>query len=272
VLAAGGGWLGFRLSREAERHAAERDHTTELIAKAQAELEEAHARLTAAHKELESFSYSVAHDLRAPLRRILGFSQALEEDNLAQLDAGGRDHVARIREASVRMGSLIDDLLGLARVTRQDLKRVQVDVTALATELVEELRGQEPGRRVAVEIEPGMQVYADQALTRVLLLNLLANAWKFTRNVPEARITVAWERKDRWSPDLFMVRDNGAGFEMAYAGKLFGAFQRMHTLAEFEGTGVGLATVRRIVERHGGTVRAEAAVGAGATFRFTLGR
>lgn len=272
LLAIGGGWLGLRLAREAERQAAEREGTMALVAKAQGDLEEAHARLTSAHQELESFSYSVAHDLRAPLRSIHGFSEALVQDSGATLNEEGRAHLERIRSASLRMGALIDDLLRLSRVSRQTLTTAPLDLTRMAEDVVAELRSGDPGRDVAVTIEPGLTATADPALVRVLLQNLIGNAWKFTRKTPRARIEVRRDASERWLSDVFLVRDNGAGFDMTYAKKLFAAFQRMHTTSEFEGTGVGLATVHRIVERHGGRVWAEAAVGEGATFRFTLRR
>ena len=272
LLAVGGGWLGLRMAREAERQAAEREGTMALVAKAQGDLEEAHARLTAAHQELESFSYSVAHDLRAPLRSIHGFSEALVQDSGATLNAEGRAHLERIRAASLRMGALIDDLLRLSRVSRQTLVTAPLDLSRMASEVVAELRAGDPGRAVEVTIEPGLTAQADPALVRVLLQNLIGNAWKFTRRTPEPRIEVRRDASERWLSEVFLVRDNGAGFDMTYAKKLFGAFQRMHTTSEFEGTGVGLATVHRIVERHGGRVWAEAAVGRGATFRFTLRR
>lgn len=272
LLAIGGGWLGYRLAREVERQATAREATMALVAKAQGDLEEAHARLTAAHQELESFSYSVAHDLRAPLRSIHGFSEALVQDSGPLLDDAGRSHLDRIRAASLRMGALIDDLLRLSRVSRQTLATAPLDLTRMAQEVVAELRAQEPGREVAVTIEPGLTAEGDPSLVRVLLQNLIGNAWKFTRRTPGAAIHVGRDAGERWLPDVFLVRDNGAGFDMTYAKKLFAAFQRMHTTSEFEGTGIGLATVHRIVERHGGRVWAEAAVGRGATFRFTLRR
>ena len=230
------------------------------------------ADLTRVNQELESFAYSVAHDLRAPLRSIHGFSEALEQDNRAQLDAPGLGHLAKIRAASLRMGHLIDDLLRLSKVTRHSLTPGRVDLSALAAEVVGELRALEPGRVVAVTITPGLQEMADPALARVLLQNLLGNAWKFTRRAAQAQVELTVEPTEPGKPTVYVVRDNGAGFDMTYAAKLFGAFQRMHTTAEFEGTGVGLATVTRIVERHGGRVWAEAAVDRGATFRFTLRR
>ncbi|HET7040652.1 MAG TPA: ATP-binding protein, partial [Gemmatimonadales bacterium] len=254
ALAVGGGWLGFRLAREAERQAAEREATMRLVTDARGALEEAHTRLTAAHRELESFSYSVAHDLRAPLRSIHGFSEALEQDSGEGLNDEGRAHLARIRAASLRMGALIDDLLRLSKVSRQPLTLAPLDLSRMAADVVAELRTLDPDRRVAVTIEPGLRADADAALVRVLLQNLLGNAWKFTRHTADATIHVGRDTADRWVPDVFLVRDNGAGFDMKYATKLFGAFQRMHTTGEFEGTGIGLATVHRIVERHGGGI------------------
>jgi signal transduction histidine kinase len=256
LLAVGGGWLGFRLAHEARAQAEAREATM--------------AQLRAAHQELESFSYSVAHDLRAPLRGIAGFSEALVEDSGPRLDARGRGHLEKILGASARMSALIEDLLDLARVTRQPLATMPLDLTAMAHEVVAELRAQDPGREVAVTIAPGLRTEADRSLTRALLQNLLGNAWKFTRRTPGARIEFGREGREGRHPDAFFVRDNGAGFDDAYAAKLFGAFQRLHTTAEFEGTGVGLATVRRIVRRHGGEVWGEGKVGAGATFHFTL--
>jgi len=170
------------------------------------------------------------------------------------------------------MGALIDDLLRLSRVSRQPLSTATVDLAAMAAEVVAELRAGDPGREVEVVIEPELRVNAGPVLTRVLLQNLLGNAWKFTRNAPHPRITFARDHGEAFLTGVFLVRDNGAGFDMRYAKTLFGAFQRMHTTSEFEGTGVGLATVYRIVTRHGGQVWAEAAVGEGATFRFTLRR
>lgn len=272
LLAVGGGISGQRLAREVERQTAERDSTMKLVAKAQAELEEAHARLTDAHQELETFSYSVAHDLRAPLRGIHGFSEALAQDSGALLNDEGRAHLERIQGASLRMGALIDDLLRLSRVSRQALVTTPLNLGAVAAEVVAELRAGDPGREVEVVIEPGMEVTADPTLMRVLLENLLGNAWKFTRNASRPRITIGRDHADQFLTGVFRIQDNGAGFDMRYAKKLFGAFQRLHTTTEFEGTGVGLATVYRIVTRHGGRVWAEAAVGQGATFRFTLRR
>jgi signal transduction histidine kinase len=231
-------------------------------------VEERTAQLTAANKELEAFSYSVSHDLRAPLRSIDGFSQALLEDSAPMLDEQGKAHLQRIRAASQRMGVLIDDLLNLARVTRAEMHREPVDLSALAAVLADELRKREPVRQAEVLIEPGLETRADPRLVRVALENLLSNAWKFSSKHPAPRIEFGQALVN--GAAAFFVRDNGAGFDPAYAGRLFGAFQRLHAATEFPGTGVGLATVQRIIHRHGGTVWAESAVGRGATFYFTL--
>jgi signal transduction histidine kinase len=224
--------------------------------------------LEAANRELEAFSYSVSHDLRAPLRAMDGFSKAVHEGYAEHLDERGKDYLQRVRAASQRMGQLIDDMLRLSRITRSELRRSDVDLGAQARELVAELRQRDPGRNVEVTIEPEMRVRADPELMRVMLDNLLGNAWKFTNRHQQAHIAFGRLQKD--GETVYYVRDNGAGFDMAYAGKLFGAFQRLHGHDEFEGTGIGLATVQRIVHRHGGRVWAEAEVGRGAAFYFTL--
>ena len=237
--------------------------------RAERALQAARDRAEAANRELEAFSYSVSHDLRAPLRAIDGFSQALLEDCAAGLSPAGHAHLHRVRAAAQRMAALIDDLLELSRISRAELRLSPVDLSTLAREVAGTLRESHPDRRVAVEVADGVAGRGDPRLLRVLLDNLLGNAWKFTRDRPEARIEFGAAREN--GTTAFFVRDNGAGFDMAYAGKLFGAFQRLHSAREFEGTGIGLATVARIVRRHGGRVWAEGAVGEGATFRFTLG-
>jgi PAS domain S-box-containing protein len=226
------------------------------------------AQLEAAMRELEAFSYSVSHDLRAPLRQIDGFAQALLEDYADRLDDEGQQDLRWIRGGTQRMGHLIDDLLKLSRITRADLHRESVDLSTLAHEAVAELRQADPQREVSVQIAPGMLAMSDPGALRVALENLLANAWKFTRGEPQARIEVGAVPCD--GGVAFYVRDNGVGFDMTYSDKLFGAFQRLHSEAEFEGTGIGLATVQRIVHRHGGRVWAEGAVGQGAAIWFTL--
>ena len=233
------------------------------------ELEQRHTELAAVNKELESFSYSVSHDLRAPLRGIDGFSQALLEDYADKLDEQGQNYLRRVRAAAQRMGELIDDLLTLSRVTRGELIQEVVDLSALAQSVANELRQAEPKRQVEFVIAEGLVVEGDRRLLRVMLENLLGNAWKFTSRHSSARIELGVTQSEG---DLaFFVRDDGCGFDMAYAGKLFGAFQRLHSASEFPGTGIGLATVQRIVHRHGGKVWAEGRVGEGATFYFTLG-
>jgi len=225
-------------------------------------------RLATANGELEAFTYSVSHDLRAPLRAIDGFSHALAEDAGARLLPGDHELLARVRAAAQRMAGLIDDLLRLSRISRTQIEPGAVDLSALAGAVVEELRRRDPERDAVVEIEPGVEGRGDARLLRIVLDNLLGNAWKFSRGRSPARIAFAAEN-GREEP-VYVVRDNGAGFDMTYADKLFGAFQRLHSAREFEGTGVGLATVARVVHLHGGRVWAEAAVGEGATFRFTL--
>ena len=231
-------------------------------------LRQATAAAEAASKELEAFSYSVAHDLRAPLRSLDGFSQALVEDFGSSLDPEAIRYLHHIRDASEHMGELIDDLLKLSRITRAELRREDVDVSALAELVVGRLREADPDRDVAVRVEPGLRTAADPKLLEIVLTNLIGNAWKFTRKSEGPRIDVGYDAASR--PAAFFVRDNGAGFDPRYAEKLFGVFQRLHSTQEFEGTGIGLATVRRIVLRHGGDVWAEGAVGKGATFHFTL--
>jgi signal transduction histidine kinase len=226
------------------------------------------AQLESTNKELEAFSYSVSHDLRAPLRSIDGFSLALLEDYGDRLDANGQDYLQRVRAATQRMGQLIDDLLSLARVTRSELHHEHVDLSVLTATIADELQRAHPDRQVEVIIAPGLVAHADARLLHVMLENLLGNAWKFTVKRPCATIEFGAVPCD--GRVAYFVRDNGAGFDMAYADKLFGAFQRLHAMTEFSGTGVGLATVQRIVHRHGGRVWAEGAVEQGATFYFTL--
>jgi signal transduction histidine kinase len=226
------------------------------------------AELEAANKELEAFSYSVAHDLRAPLRAIAGFSQALADDCADRLTGEELTHLDRVRASANRMGKMIDALLYFSRTTRQRVDRSAVDLTALARAIVARLREADPSRAVDVVIAPDLVARADAGLVDLVLSNLLGNAWKFTSKVASPRIELGRERDGDHL--FFFVRDNGAGFDPTYAHKLFGVFERLHTEAEFEGTGIGLATVRAIVRRHGGTIRAMGAVNGGATFYFTL--
>jgi PAS domain S-box-containing protein len=226
------------------------------------------AQRDAFNRELEAFAYSAAHDLRAPLRTIDGFSKILVEDAGERLTPDELQHLERVRAAAQRMAQMIDDLMGLSKVTRRPLLRCSVDVTATAREVAEELRAAGPQRRVELVIAPGLTAAADPALLRLVLAQLLDNAWKFTSKHDEARIEVGVAEADGES--AFFVRDDGAGFNMEYAKQLFGAFQRFHAAGEFEGDGIGLATVQRLVLRHGGRVWAEAEVEKGATFFFTL--
>jgi signal transduction histidine kinase len=226
------------------------------------------AQLAATNKELEAFSYSVSHDLRAPLRSIDGFSQALLEDYADQLDPTGQEYLQRVRAASQRMAQLIDDLLSLARVTRSELHHDLVDLSAHTATIVDELQRTQPDRSVAFAIAPGLAAHGDERLLHLVLENLLANAWKFTGKCACPQIEFGAIPCD--GQLAYFVRDNGAGFDMAYTDKLFGAFQRLHALTEFAGTGIGLATVQRVIHRHGGRVWAEGAVEQGATFYFTV--
>jgi DNA-binding response OmpR family regulator len=224
--------------------------------------------LEVANRELEAFSYSVSHDLRAPLRTINGFSQALLDDYESVLDERGRDYLQRIRGGCREMGQLIDDLLTLSRVIRQEIKAEDADLAALAREALERCRKADPDRRVELVAPASLPVRGDPGLLRAALENLVGNAWKFTGKTAAARIEIGQsEREGRW---VYFVRDNGAGFDMTFADKLFGPFQRLHSQEEFPGTGIGLATVQRIVQRHGGQIWGEGQVGEGATFFFTL--
>ena len=226
------------------------------------------AELEAANKELDAFSYSVSHDLRAPLRAVDGFADLLMEHGAGALDATGQRYLEQIRQAAKRMGELVDALLNLARLSWTELVRRPVDLSALAAELLQTLQLAQPERKVEVSIAPELHTEGDGALLQVALENLLGNAWKYTARRDPARIEFGVQTQDGRTE--FFVRDNGAGFDMAYADKLFGVFQRLHAKQEFPGIGVGLATVRRIIERHGGSIRAEAAPERGATFYFGL--
>ena len=228
------------------------------------------AQLSASNDELKAFSYSVSHDLRAPLRRIVGFSNVLLEDYTDSLDAKGQDYLRRVGGSAERMSALIDDLLALSRVTQTDMQPTQVDLSELVKQITLELKNTEPNRSVEFLITPNLQVLGDRGLLHIALENLFSNAWKFTRRQTAARIEFGHQEQE--GEDIYFVRDNGAGFDMAYVDKLFTAFQRLHDTAEFEGTGIGLATVRRIVRRHNGRAWAEGSPGKGATFYFTLGR
>jgi PAS domain S-box-containing protein len=224
--------------------------------------------LEASNHELEAFSYSVSHDLRAPLRSIDGFSQALAEDCGEQLDPAGQEYLQRIRRAAQRMGQLIDDMLRLARVSRSDMRHAMVDLSAMATAVAANLQRLENPETSVIHVQSGLSVYCDQNLLHIVMENLLENALKFTGKTPQPRIEVgALQQAAR---RVYFVRDNGVGFDMAYSSKLFGAFQRLHRETDFPGTGIGLATVKRIIRRHGGEVWADSTLGVGTSFFFTL--
>jgi two-component system, sensor histidine kinase and response regulator len=250
---------------------------TELLARSeQAALELAEHRaelvrdLEHKNRELESFSYAISHDLRAPLRRIASFSRAVLETQADRLDEAGRKYLTRVREASQHMSQLIDDVFYLSRVTRAEVREQEVDLSELASMILNRLQEADHSRSVEVRIRPGVVVDGDARLLRIALENLLENAWKFTGRQPEPRIEFGVSQIA--GEPTYFVRDNGAGFDMTYASRLFGPFQRLHPQHEFSGSGIGLATVQRIIHRHGGRVWAEGLVGQGATFHFTLGR
>jgi PAS domain S-box-containing protein len=256
-----------------------RDITERKMAQAElallnAELERRVARRTAelerANSELDAFSYSVAHDLRAPLRTIIGFSSIVAETNRDRLDADSINHLHRIHAGAQRMAALIDDLLDLAHISRQVPHREQFNLSDLVQRVAEPLLQAQAGRQVQFTVRPDMVTRADPRLVRIALVNLLDNAWKFTARTAEARIEVG--KDERNGEIVFFVRDNGAGFDMRHAGKLFEPFQRMHGQEDYGGTGIGLSIVERIVSRHGGRVWAEGAVGKGATIFFTFGK
>jgi two-component system sensor histidine kinase/response regulator len=231
-------------------------------------VEERTTALTAINRELEAFSYSVSNDLRAPLLAFDGLSQALLADYAGGLDDRAKDYLQRMRRASQRMGSVFEGLQSLFRVTSGEIHREQVDISSMAAESADEMRASNPEREVTVKIAPDLGVSGDARLMRILLGNLINNAWKFTGPKPDATIEVGCERVE--GEDRQFVRDNGVGFDMLYSHKLFGAFQRLHSQSDFPGMGIGLATVRRIVNRHGGKCWAEGAVGEGATFYFVV--
>jgi hypothetical protein len=257
-------WLARDIRQRKQDEAAIKKLNNEL----EQRVKERTADLAAANQELEAFSYSVSHDLRAPLRSIDGFSRVLLEDYQDKLDAAGKDSLQRVCAASQRMGQLISDLLELSKISRKELYQIPMNFSAMVHTLADELQKQEPGRKVELVIQPEIMGTADPILMRVVFENLLDNAWKFTARQKAPRIEFGQTIANGVSS--FFVRDNGAGFDMAYVNKLFGAFQRLHSMEDFPGTGIGLASVQRILRRHGGTIWAEGKVNLGATFYFTL--
>ncbi len=262
------GWTSWGVGVDITQRKRAEQEIRELNSHLERRVAERTAELEATNKELEAFAYSVSHDLRAPLRAIDGFSLALLDRYSDKLEDKGKHYLQRIRAGTQRMGELIDDLLTLSRVTRSEMHRMQVDLSTLAREIAAELHSTQPERNVEWIIASGLVASGDARLLRIVLENLLNNSWKFTSSRIQGRIefnvTVEGNKL------TYFVRDNGVGFDMAYANKLFGAFQRLHPATQFPGTGIGLATVQRIIHRHGGRVWAEAAVEQGATFYFTL--
>jgi len=254
-------WSARRLARDESQY----ERLNEAL---EGRVQERTAQLEAINRELEAFSYSVSHDLRAPLHTIDGFSRLVLKDHADQLDAKATDYLYRVRGAAKVMGELIDALLQLSRIGRRELSRQPVDLSELARALAEEIRAREPKRAVEFHIENGVSASGDAALLRIALQNLLDNAWKFSAHGTNAVIEVGVQRTAGRA--VYFVRDNGIGFDMAYADTLFQPFRRLHAPDEFPGTGIGLATVRRIIVRHGGQVWADACAGKGATFYFTL--
>jgi two-component system NtrC family sensor kinase len=255
-------------TESAQRIAESRKALLEELSRKNEELSAHSAELQRLNQEMQTFAYSVSHDLRQPLRSMAGFSQILLKEYSGALDERGRHFLSRVRTGALRMGELVDGLLALSRVSRKPIEAHPVRLDTIAHRIIARFREAEPGRAVEARIQPGIMVSGDPSLMESMLENLIGNAWKFTSKRPDARLEIASTLSD--SQVVYFVRDNGAGFDMAYADKLFGPFQRLHAASEFEGTGIGLATVQRIVHRHGGRIWAESAPGQGATFSFTV--
>ncbi len=257
-----------KLHEEIAQRSKAEDEVKNLNAELEFRVAQRTAQLQAANSELEAFSYSVSHDLRAPLRHIDGFSQIMIEDYSDGLDEDGIVYLNEIRSATQEMSQLIDDMLLLSSVARSEMHRELIDLSKLAEEVMSGLKATEKTRKAIIDIEKGLSVWGDKRLLQIMLSNLLGNAWKFTSKQEQTVISFGREQKE--GETAFVVRDNGAGFDMNYSNKLFQAFQRLHRATEFEGTGIGLATVQRVVLRHGGRVWAEGVVGNGANFYFTV--
>ncbi len=263
------GRVGKAFDTMADVIAAERQVLSDNNIALEQAVEERTRKLVEANQEYEAFAYAVSHDLRSPLRTINGFSEILIEEYGQQLDDTAQNYLQRISKGSVRMSRLIDDLLTLSRVNRAKIRHQKIDLSALCGDIINELREQEPGREVDVVIDASITATGDPYLLRAAMVNLLGNAWKFTGKTENARIHV--EKRQVNGAKLYCVIDNGAGFDPAYANKLFTPFQRLHTDSDFPGTGIGLSTVQRIIVRHDGEIHAKGEVGKGATFSFTLG-
>lgn len=258
------GWTNWAVGVDVTELVEAREANRNLNRNLEQKIAERTRDLELARDEIESFAYSVSHDLRAPLRSISGFSSAIMEDHVDALPQGAREYLERIRRAAERMAALIDDILKLARLSRGEVQRIKVDVSDICLRILQEYRSREPARKIDIRVAQGMYCNADPGMIRMLLENLIDNAWKFTGRHAAPAIEIGRVN------DEFYVRDNGAGFDMQYASRLFTAFQRLHSEAEFPGTGIGLAIVKRAAQRHGGSVRAQSSPGEGAVFFFSL--